>query len=227
MVDVVQKQNAWLWSRRQRERYPSSTHIMTTFYLLRHGARVSREENTSISDIGKKQAELTANYLKNLNISEIYASPLKRTQETAQIISRILKLSVKTDNRLRERLLWEDRKNESFDEFLSEWIKTTIDRNYQPLFGDASYMAGDRMKSLINEITKDNINVLIVAHAGVITDFLRNVFKDANLPIVIDPLSKERYIEILECSITIVHNNGEKYQLEKVNDINHLPLPIV
>ncbi len=199
---------------------------MTIFYLLRHGARESREEDTSISDIGEKQAELTANYLKKLNISEIYASPLKRTQETAQIISRTLKLSVKTDNRLKERLLWGDRRGESFDEFLSEWIKTTIDRKYQPLFGDSSCMAGDRMKSLIDEIVKDDINVLIIAHAGVITDFLRNVFKDENLPLVIDPLSKETYIEILECSITVVLKNGEKYQLEKVNDISHLPLPI-
>lgn len=200
---------------------------MTTFYILRHGARISSKEDTSISEIGKKQAGLTASHLKKLNISEIYASPLKRAQETALIISRALKLLVKTENRLRERLLWGDRKGESFDEFLSEWIKTTIDRNYQPLFGDSSFMAGNRMKSLIDEISKNDINILIVAHAGVITDFLRNVFRDENLPLVIDPISKERYIKILECSITVVHKNGEKYQLEKVNDINHLPLPIV
>lgn len=69
---------------------------------------------------------------------------------------------MKTDNRLRERLLWGDRKGESFDEFLSEWIKTTIDRNYQPLFGDSFFMAGNRMKSLIDEISKNDINILIV-----------------------------------------------------------------
>lgn len=56
---------------------------MTTFYILRHGARVSSKEDTSISEIGKKQAELTASHLKKLNISEIYASPLKRAQKTA------------------------------------------------------------------------------------------------------------------------------------------------
>src|SRR3989304_1445431 len=102
---------------------------MTTFYFIRHGLRDSRAESTSLSDVGKKQAEITAKYLVNRDIRAIYSSPMKRTQQTAAILARHLKLRVLTDDRLKERLNWGDRKGETFDEFLKEWIHTERNRD--------------------------------------------------------------------------------------------------
>ncbi len=201
---------------------------MTTFYLIRHGTRESRAENTLLSDIGKKQVEITTKHLKNHGISSIYASPVKRTQQTAEIIASTLKLAIITDNRLKERLSWGDRKGESFDEFLKQWTKTQIDRNYQPPNGDSSYMSGNRVKAVLEEVSiKNDSKILVVTHGGAIGDFLRNVFSEEELPLVTDLISKAKYIEILECSVTTVQKDGDEYMLKKINNTSHLSTPII
>lgn len=201
---------------------------MTTFYLIRHGLRESRDEGSSLSDVGKKQAEITAIHLKKNTIHALYASPMKRTQQTAKIIARHLKLHVNTDDRLKERLNWGDRKGETFDEFLKVWIQTERDRNYHPLHGDSSYSTGNRMKAVLDEIADKNIDsVLIVSHGGAIGDFLRNVFPENMLKFTANPVTETKYLNILECSITIVQKDRNTYILKKFNDTSHLQTPII
>lgn len=55
---------------------------MITFYLLRHGDKEFLPSDPSLNPTGIKQAEITAKYLQNKNITAIYASPLKRAQQT-------------------------------------------------------------------------------------------------------------------------------------------------
>ena len=201
---------------------------MTTFYLMRHGTRESREENTSLSDVGIEQVERTAEYLKTKIVKVIYTSPLKRTQLTAEIIARRLKLRVITDDRLKERLNWGDRKGESFDDFQKEWIQTERDRQYRPPLGDSSYDTGNRMKAALDEIAETkNDSVIIVSHGGAIGDFLRNVFHENKLQFVSDPVTKTKYINVLECSLTTVQKDKNTYRLKKFNDIGHLPIPVI
>ncbi len=70
---------------------------MITAYFVRHGqskdqtARVHQGSKTPLSPYGRSQAKQVAQRLKNLKkIDVIYASPFKRTKETAEIISRAL-----------------------------------------------------------------------------------------------------------------------------------------
>lgn len=200
---------------------------MSTFYLVRHGVRLNRLEDTELSDIGKKQTELTAEYLSDKGIYAIFASPLKRAQQTASIISQRLNLKVVSDNRLKERLIYGDILGISFEEFLKEWDKTSVDREYRPPVGDSARMSGYRIKSLIEEIDAVNKTFLIVTHGGIIGDFLRNMFPENMLPFQTNPSSSIRYVEILECPITIVEKNENEYLLKGVNNTGHLPLPIV
>lgn len=199
---------------------------MTTFYLVRHGKKESKNEFTSLSDIGIKQAELTAKYFKSLNISSIYASPLKRTQQTAEIISKEIKIPIVTDDKLRERMEWVP-VEESFEDFLKEWDKTSIDRNYKPPIGDSSYKTGDRVKAVLEKIADSNSSILVVTHGGAIGDFLRNIFSDEQLSLKTRPLSSIKYVEISECSITEVQKINNEYALKRVNDVSHLPIPIL
>lgn len=200
---------------------------MSTYYLVRHGMRVSRMEDTVLTDIGIKQAELTAKHLKDKNIQEIYASPLKRTQQTASIINAQLNLQIKTDDRLVERLLFKDFPHLSFDDFIKEWDKTTLDRNYSPNGRDSSISSGRRLESLIEDVDSPDKIVLIVAHGGVISDFLRNHFPDDLLPFQTDTKTGIKYQEILECSISIVEKKAGKYILKEVNNTAHIPLPLI
>lgn len=199
---------------------------MTTIYLIRHGEKEKNAEDTPLSEVGKKQAEITAHFLKDKNIDVLYASPMKRTQQTAAPIAHILNLPVITEKRLIERLNWGDRKGETFEEFLAEWTKTAKDRQYVPPFGDSSYNTGERVKAVLDEI-EDNKNAVVVTHGGAIGDFLMNTFTREELPFTKGATTGVEYLEILECSITEVHKDNKTYILKKVNDTAHLPIPLL
>lgn len=197
---------------------------MLAFYFIRHGTKENFPFDPPLTKLGVKQAELTAKHLKNISFKTIVASHKLRTQQTAQIIAKNVKLPVFTDSRLQERLEWEYDK--SFDEFIVEWNKTDIDRNYQPKNGDSSRSKGKQMKKVLDELSNEHKdgNVLIVAHGGSIADLLRHIFTQENLPHKINPVSGARYMELLECSVTIIQKFGNKYKLLKLGDIAHLSI---
>jgi broad specificity phosphatase PhoE len=195
---------------------------MSIIYLLRHGTRVNQQEDSLLSDMGKKQAELTAEFLKGKGIHEVYVSPLQRTRQTAAIINRKLQLKIMLDDRLKERLLYGDIPNISFEEFLKEWDKTSMDRKYRPLVGDSAVMSGNRIKSLLDDVADNDRKILVVTHGGIIGDFLRNMFPAQLLPLQTSLDGSIQYVQIEECSITVVQKHGADYFLKEVNSTNHL-----
>ncbi len=193
-------------------------------YLVRHGQKENLIGDPSLSEIGIKQAEMTGEFLKNKNISQIFASPLKRTQMTAGIISKKINLDFKTDSRLKERMNWGDKPDQKFEDFIIEWEKSDKDRNYKPTPGDSSIETGNRIKAVLDEIEEAELenNILVVTHGGAIGDFLLNNFSEARLPIVENYSNRVNYVEILECSVTVLNKNNNLYKLEKVGNISHL-----
>lgn len=69
----------------------------TLLYLVRHGATPANEQrpyvlqghgiDTSLSDTGRRQATAVAGFLAKRHIDVVLASPMKRAQETAQLIA--------------------------------------------------------------------------------------------------------------------------------------------
>src|SRR3982750_4678790 len=89
-----------------RQRYLAS---MTRLFLVRHGAtqltaedRFSGDIGVDLSDDGRGQVRLLAKRLADVKISAIYASPLGRTIETAQILAQPHGLEVQPRDGLRE-----------------------------------------------------------------------------------------------------------------------------
>lgn len=199
---------------------------MTTFYLLRHGAKENLEGDPPLSQVGIKQAEITAKYLAHKKIHTVYVSPMKRTRQTAEIINRILKLPIFTDDRLKERMNWGDIKGQSFDQFMEEWTKADKDRYYEPIPGNSSVKTGQNMKYVLDEVAESypNKNILVLTHGGAIYDFLRNVFPGDKLPLIVNQSENIQYMEISECSITIVNSHHNDYSLESVGSFHHLPV---
>ena len=68
--------------------------------FVRHGE--PDYEHDCLTETGVKQAEMAAERLKEEGISEIWASPLGRAQQTAKIASEVLGLPVKTVDCMRE-----------------------------------------------------------------------------------------------------------------------------
>ncbi len=194
---------------------------MKSIYLIRHGTRVDRSEGTELNELGIQQAQQTALYFKDKNITGIYASPLKRSQQTAKIISDQLQLPVLTDKRLEERMIYDGSAGDTFEEFLVEWDNTMGNRNYQPIYGDTAYNAGVRLQSLLDELPADG-NYIIVSHGGIIGDLLRNLFTDTPLTFKTDPIKSLSWVVISECSITELKKETDQYKLVRVNDTQHL-----
>ncbi len=85
--------------------------MTTTIFLVRHGRTKANEEerfagrtDEPLLEIGKEQAKQAALHLadQNINITAIYASPLVRTIETAQIMAKVLNAPVKLEEGLNE-----------------------------------------------------------------------------------------------------------------------------
>jgi broad specificity phosphatase PhoE len=199
---------------------------MLTLYLIRHGNKEAIPFDPPLTLIGKKQAEVTAEYLKNVPFTKVFASPKTRTRQTAEIIAKPQGLPVILDPRLQERLEWE--KEETFDEFISEWSKTDLDRSYQPANGESSSGKGTVMESVIEDLSPlEDATILIVSHGGSIGDLLRRLFGEEAVPHPIDPITGAPHILIGECSITQIEKNGDKYKLVKLGNIDHLSSPLV
>lgn len=82
------------------------------YYILRHGEAKSNVENivscwpekfyNPLTEKGVSQINSVAKRLKNRNINLIFASPVLRTKETAEIVGEGLGIKPKFDKRLRE-----------------------------------------------------------------------------------------------------------------------------
>lgn len=195
---------------------------MLTLYLVRHGQKQNIPFDPPLSELGYKQAQVTAKHLKDTPFKAIYASPKLRTMQTAEIIAKFHGLPVKTDEVLIERMEWENK--ETFEEFITEWCKTDLDRSLIPAIGDSSIAKGKKMRNFIDRLSEQyqEGNILIVTHGGAIGDLLRNFFGAGTIEEVIDPVTRAPHILISECSVTIIKNNDGHYSLLRLNDTRHL-----
>lgn len=81
---------------------------MTILYLVRHGSSVEqgmirgRLPGYPLSEKGKEEAGLAAEFLADRKITHIYSSPLQRAAQTAEIIARSKGLKVKRAEQLNE-----------------------------------------------------------------------------------------------------------------------------
>lgn len=76
--------------------------------------------NSNLNDLGRQQADINGKFLATLGIEHLIASPLDRTQQTAEIINQYLNLDVEFDDRIKE---WDcgDWSGEMWDEVSEKW----------------------------------------------------------------------------------------------------------
>lgn len=197
---------------------------MSRFLLIRHGDKQQIVGDPPLSELGLQQAKKTGEHLKSLAIKAIYSGPLLRTKQTAEIIANFFDLPIVEDDRLKERMNWGDIPNQSFEEFVELWNKTSYERDFVPPVGDSSINKGKKITELINEIkTKySEGNFILVSHGGAISDFLINNFTESDLAKFHDLILVKRSGAIKECSITIVDFDGNNFSLDSIAALNHL-----
>jgi broad specificity phosphatase PhoE len=98
---------------------------------------------------------------------------------TVAVLSSHIDVPVVVDDRLVERMNWSG-EGQSLDDFLVEWHRATVERDYVPSCGEASRTAGARFENLLREVAVCHPGqiVVLVSHGGVTVDMLRKVLGD-------------------------------------------------
>lgn len=150
-------------------------------YFVRHGESegnvksTHQGESTPLSERGIKQSQLLAKRLKDKDIKVIYASPSLRTKQTAEIISKELKLPVGYWEFLKERRRPSEIEGLSYDHPKASEIFEITKKNQMK--ADWKYSDDESYDELLNrakEVEKhllrhDNEqNILCVSHIGIL-----------------------------------------------------------
>ena len=154
---------------------------VTRVFMVRHGATVLSAEDRfagatdiALSDEGREQTRRLAERLSDEKIMAVYASPLGRTVETAQILAAPHKLEVQTRDGLREinHGRWEQMTRrdveEKFPEEAAEWEKDPY--TFAPLGGESGLAVTARALPVLIDLVRTHLgeNVLVVSHKATI-----------------------------------------------------------
>lgn len=158
----------------------------TKIILIRHGQSLGNLTRTflghtdlDLSDLGYKQANATAEHLKNDKIDAIYSSDLKRALNTAIPNAKIRNIDVKTSKNLREVYAgeWE---NMHVDDIIAKWGREVFHNQWANDFGRFTMPGGESIKTAGERFYRELLDicsmnegktVLISAHAAVIRSF--------------------------------------------------------
>ncbi|GAA3412474.1 histidine phosphatase family protein [Paenibacillus hodogayensis] len=199
--------------------------MSSTFFLVRHAIKEKAIGDVSITTEGNLQAQLTARWFCNLQIAAIVTSPLKRAKETAEPIAIKTNATVSEDSRLRERANWGDLPEQTFEEFIDMWQRCTRDPEYIPPVGDSAKQAGERLCSLLLELSKNHptgSNIVLVTHGGLITDFLVQSFSEDQLNVWHPNFVAVQSNLVPECSITRLSYVSGHFELGSFASVEHL-----
>ena len=151
-------------------------------YLVRHGQTDMNKEklyygwtDCPINDVGRKQAETLHQYFKNVNCHKVITSDLKRSVETAEIITKGQNVVLEKRQAFRELNfgLWEGKHYKEYPEAFEQWGKDW--KSFCMPEGEAFFTFYERIRkeleNVIQQTPEDN-TVLLVTHNGVMSAML-------------------------------------------------------
>jgi probable phosphoglycerate mutase len=199
---------------------------MGLIIFLRHGqaqnntSRVlaGRASGVPLTPKGIAQANDIGKFLKSLDISHIYASPIERAHKTAQIVGQHIGLSTTIDERLYELemgkfsgMAYDDLFAKHGNVFLKFYQgDPTIEENGVETFAQVK----NRVLSMVDHVRKEHPgkNVLLVTHMDPIKAMISNVMN----------LNAQSLFELIiaNASLTIVRDEQTKFSLSAINAMN-------
>ena len=148
--------------------------------LARHGETVSNKErrfqgqlDVPLNDTGREQARALAERLREEPLAALYASPLSRARETAEIVGAALGLEVRLDDRLKEVDVgaWQERLKDDLErEDPGAWAA------FRAAGEDFRFPGGESLRdqqervidALVDVTQRGDLPALVVCHRGVI-----------------------------------------------------------
>jgi len=177
-----------------------------------------RTEGVHLTKTGIEQAERISEYLKPLDISAIYSSPIERAKHTAEIVAKNRSLEVVLDERLTEidmgkftRMNYDDMFAKYGNIFLKFYENDPIIAEHEvETFPDVQ----KRVLDMVDHVLKKhkNENVILVTHMDPIKSMLAKVMN----------LLPETLFELIieNASLTIIKEQDKKFSLSAINAMN-------
>ena len=187
-----------------------------TLYLIRHGqydSTVKAVDGGSLSEIGKQQAEYTAEALQGIPIHAIYASTMVRAIETANIIAQKTQMEYKVTDVLREAI-------PSIPPRIAMQIMEMMERDPK-LTHESIHEDGKRADEAFAEFfvpppIGENQNDVLCCHGNII-----RYLTSKALGVTTDTWAK---LNINHCSVSIFTVNEQSLiRLHSYNETGHLP----
>lgn len=176
-------------------------------YFIRHGLDdenyIGGWSNVHLTNIGKKQIENSANWIKgNLNVKKIISSDILRARESAIIIGNILNIDVTYLDSLREQNkgIYNGLERKKLKQVDKAFIKNVQVYTIYP-DGESLKNLYGRICKLIDELDAFEDDTLIVTHRGVINMIYYNLL---DIPLDMD---KERFL--------VTHGSVHEYDKNK------------
>jgi len=174
-----------------------------------------RTEGVPLTKAGIEQAESIAKYLKPLNISAIYSSPIERASHTAEIVAKNSSLGYELDDRLTEidmgrftRMNYDDMFAKYGNIFLKFYENDPVIAEHEV---ETFLEVQRRILDMVTHVVKKhkNENVILVTHMDPIKSMLS---------IVMDLKPKTLFeLIIANASLTIVKEQENKFSLSAIN----------
>src|SRR6202040_1872915 len=200
----------------------------TRVFMVRHGATVLSAEDrfagatdVALSDEGREQTRRLAERLSREKIATVYASPLGRTMETAQILAAPHRLEVQACDGLREisHGRWEQMTRREvekrFPEEAAEWEKDPY--TFAPLGGESGLAVTARALPALIELVREHPgeNVLVVSHKATIRLLLSSLLG-------FDPRRYRDNLDQKPAALNIVDfRDATRARLTLFNDTSH------
>ncbi len=154
---------------------------MSLIIFMRHGQAynnvkkllVGRNLESHLTDLGREQVKQSGQMLSTIAIDKIYASPVIRTVETAEIVSNILNMPFEEDERLFEielgklvGMYYEDLINTHGNLFVKFYGDNDNDNSLVDFEVESFGSVKKRISELLQEVVikHRNENVLLISH---------------------------------------------------------------
>ncbi len=168
---------------------------------------------------GVRQAQRLANYIRNIGVSALYTSDLKRAAETAHLLAEKLGLAPIADARLRERDIgtWQGLTQKEMQSWYPvEYAEFLADPDgYRVPGGESRKNVRERILEAFNEIlaTNQGETIAILSHSTAINALLAEIIPGVTFGSV----------DVSNTSVTTLkrEESGE-WQLVAADDITHL-----
>ena len=177
-----------------------------------------RTEGIPLTKTGVQQAERISEYLKPLDISAIYSSPIERASTTAEIVAKNSSLDVELDERLIEidmgkftRMNYDDMFAKYGNIFLKFYENDPVIAEHEV---ETFPSVQKRILDMVDHIIKKhkNENVILVTHMDPIKSMLAKVMD----------LKPKTLFELIiaNASFTILTEQDRKFSLSAINAMN-------